>query len=171
MKDRILGISSVVLAGANVLNWVCVGLGMAAFVLSYAFAPMALGHLAGKYPDQPVEPILDTIRVLFALGVLAGYPIHVVFSRLRAIVGSAQAGDPFIAANADRLKAVGWALLAIQMLDLVLGVVTIALSSRHVDTAGWLPSVGGWFSVLMVFVLARVFATGTQMRDDLEMTV
>jgi hypothetical protein len=32
-------------------------------------------------------------------------------------------------------------------------------------------SIGGWIAVLMVFVLARVFAAGSAMRDDLEGTI
>lgn len=171
MKDRILGISSVVLTTANVLNWICVGLWVLSLILSYALEPMALARLAMKYRTQPVAPILDMLRLLFVLGLFAGYPIHVVLARLRAIVGTAQAGDPFTAANADRLKAVGWALLSIQILDVLFGILTMSLTARHVETTGWSPSVGGWISVLMIFVLARVFATGTQMRDDLEMTV
>jgi NAD(P)-dependent dehydrogenase (short-subunit alcohol dehydrogenase family) len=38
----------------------------------------------------------------------------------------------------------------------------------HVD-AGF--SVSGWLAVLLTFLLARVFAEGTLMRDDLEGTV
>jgi hypothetical protein len=32
-------------------------------------------------------------------------------------------------------------------------------------------SPGGWIAVLMVFVLSRVFAAGSAMKDDLEGTV
>jgi hypothetical protein len=32
-------------------------------------------------------------------------------------------------------------------------------------------SINGWLAVLLTFLLARVFATGTLMRDDLEGTV
>src|SRR5207237_1024035 len=135
------------------------------------FAPSVLAHLAAKYPTQPVVPILNAMRLLLVLGVLVSYPVHVIFTRLRAIVATAQAGDPFVAANARRLHAVGWALLAIQILDLLSGLIGISLAVRHVETGGWSPSAGGWIAVLMIFVLARVFTIGTRMRDDLEMTV
>lgn len=36
---------------------------------------------------------------------------------------------------------------------------------------GWSPSVDGWLSVLLLFILARVFDAGTKMRIDLEGTV
>jgi hypothetical protein len=32
-------------------------------------------------------------------------------------------------------------------------------------------SINGWLAVLLTFLLARVFAQGTRMRDDLEGTV
>jgi hypothetical protein len=38
----------------------------------------------------------------------------------------------------------------------------------HLD-AGFSP--GGWLAVILTFVLARVFAEGTLMREDLEGTV
>ena len=83
-----------------------------------------------------------------------------------------RAGDPFIAANAHRLQAIAWALLALQLLSLVIGAIGKAVSSPahpvHLD-AGF--SISGWLAVILTFVLARVFAEGTLMREDLEGTV
>jgi hypothetical protein len=39
------------------------------------------------------------------------------------------------------------------------------------DTGGWTPNLAGWLVTLLVFVLARVFAAGTAMRDELEGTI
>jgi len=171
MNDRLLRIGGTLLTIANILNWVCVAGFAIALLLSFPFAPAILAKLAVKYAAQPVVPILVALRIILVIGIAAGTPIHIIFTRLRAIVATAQAGDPFVAANARRLQAVGWALLVIQLLDLVFGALTWLLSSRHVDTAGWSPSLGGWFAVLLLFILARVFAVGTRMRDELEMTV
>ena len=171
MQDRFLAIVGKVLTTANVLNWVCVVVFALVLLWSFPFAPIVLGHLATKYTTQPVVPILNAMRLMMVLGLLVAYPVHVILTRLHAILATAQAGDPFVVANARRLQAVGWALLAIQVLDVLFGIITISLAVRHVDTTGWVPSVSGWIAVLMVFVLARVFAIGTRMRDDLEMTV
>ena len=46
----------------------------------------------------------------------------------------------------------------------------VAIPGRPLDIdAGF--SVNGWLAVLLTFVLARVFAEGARMRDDLEGTV
>ncbi|HKR25670.1 MAG TPA: DUF2975 domain-containing protein, partial [Allosphingosinicella sp.] len=79
---------------------------------------------------------------------------------------------PFVAANADRLQAIAWTLLALQLISIAIGGTAEAVSTPanplHLD-AGF--SVNGWLVVLLTFVLARVFAEGTLMREDLEGTV
>ena len=87
------------------------------------------------------------------------------------IVHAAIAGDPFTLVNATRLRAVGWALLAIQILDLGFGATLLSLEPRVDAPYDWTVSIGGWIAALMVFVLARVFEQGARMRDELAMTV
>jgi hypothetical protein len=70
------------------------------------------------------------------------------------------------------LQTVAWALLALQLLSLVIGAIGRAVSSaaHPLDLdAGF--SINGWLAVLLAFLLARVFAEGSRMRDDLEGTV
>ena len=112
------------------------------------------------------------LQAIAMLG-LAAIPLHyVVLKRLLAIVETVRAGDPFVAANAYRLQAIAWALLALQLLSLVIGAIGKAVSSPahpvHLD-AGF--SISGWLAVILTFLLARVFAAGTLMRQDLEGTV
>ena len=109
---------------------------------------------------------------LAGLGLL-GVPLnHLILTRLLRMVETVGRGDPFVAANAYRLQAIAWALLGLQLLSMVIGGIGKAISSRefplHLD-AGF--SVSGWLAVLLTFVLARVFAEGTLMREDLEGTV
>ena len=88
------------------------------------------------------------------------------------MVETVRAGDPFVATNAQRLQAIAWALLALQLLSIVIGAIGKAVSSpaHPVDLdAGF--SINGWLAVLLTFLLARVFAAGALMRDDLEGTV
>lgn len=94
---------------------------------------------------------------------------YVVLKRLLAIVETVRTGDPFVAANAIHLQAVAWTLLALQVLSVVIGAIGEAISTpaHPVDIdAGF--SINGWLAVLLTFLLARVFAEGTRMRDDLE---
>ena len=106
------------------------------------------------------------------LGLIAIPLNYVVLKRLLAIVETVRAGDPFVAANAARLQAIAWALLALQLLGIVIGAIGKAISTPahpvHLD-AGF--SIAGWLAVLLTFVLARVFAEGALMREDLEGTV
>jgi hypothetical protein len=63
-------------------------------------------------------------------------------------------------------------LFALQVLSLVVGAIasTVSSSGHPIDIdAGF--SISGWLAVLLTFLLARVFAEGAQMRDDLEGTV
>jgi hypothetical protein len=105
------------------------------------------------------------------IGIVTGFVVHVLFRRMLGIIETAIAGDPFTMDNAQRLRAVGWALLAVQLLDLVFAAVSLNVKAVTGEDLGWSPSVGGWIAVLMVFVLARVFEQGSRMRDELAMTV
>jgi hypothetical protein len=123
-------------------------------------------------PSRESERIVMGLRGIAVLG-LAAIPLnHAVLKRLLAIVMTVRAGDPFVAANAYRLQAIAWVLLALQLLSLAIGGIAEAISTPEHPVnlqAGW--STAGWLAVLLTFVLARVFAEGTLMREDLEGTV
>ena len=89
-----------------------------------------------------------------------------------SLVETVSQGDPFVRINAYRLNAIAWALLGLQLLSMVIGAIGKSIASKefplHLD-AGF--SISGWLAVLMTFILARVFAEGTLMREDLEGTV
>jgi len=123
-------------------------------------------------PSPEAERLIMGLRAIAVVG-LAAIPLnYAVLKRLLAIVETVRAGDPFVAANAYRLQAIAWALLALQLLSLVIGALAKAVSTPthplHLD-AGF--SINGWLAVLLTFVLARAFAEGTLMREDLEGTV
>ncbi|MFZ8346254.1 DUF2975 domain-containing protein, partial [Staphylococcus aureus] len=88
-----------------------------------------------------------------------------------AILDTVRRGDPFTAANATRIRAIAWAMLGLQLLDLVQGAMTAWFAALHVQFAMWTPAFGGWVAVLLLFVLAQVFARGAEMRDELAATV
>jgi hypothetical protein len=123
-------------------------------------------------PSPEAERLVMGLRAVAVLG-LAAIPLHyVVLKRLLAIVETVRGGDPFVAANASRLQAIAWALLALQLLSLVIGAIAKSVSTPahplNLD-AGF--SINGWLAVLLTFLLARVFAQGALMREDLEGTV
>ncbi len=165
-----LPIAHVLLRILIVLNW----LGGAAILALLVVIPnkqwiMSAFKLA---PSPDADRLVMGLRAIAILG-LAAIPLnYAVLKRLLAIVETVRAGDPFVAMNAHRLRAIAWALLAVQLLSVVIGAIGKAISTPahpvHLD-AGF--SINGWLAVLLTFLLARVFAEGTLMRDDLEGTV
>jgi hypothetical protein len=123
----------------------------------------------GVPPSAGIEPVMMGMRAIAVLGLVAIPLNHAVLGRLTAIVETVREGDPFLATNGSRLKAIAWVLLALQLLGLAIGAIGTAISTPahplHLD-AGFSPS--GWLAVILTFVLARVFAEGTRMREDLE---
>jgi hypothetical protein len=153
-----------------VLNW----LAGAAFLALLVVAPNEQWIMTAYKlsPSPEAQRLIFGLRVIVVL-ILAMIPLnHVVLKRLLAIVRTVRAGDPFVTANAYRLRAIAWALLAAQLLSLVIGVIAEAFSTPahpvNVD-AGF--SISGWLAVLLTFVLARVFAEGELMRQDLKGTI
>lgn len=153
-----------------ILNWV----GGAMILVLLLVSPnrewiMSAFHLTPSAAADRLIFGLRTIAVLGLGGVLLNY---VILKRLLAIVETVRDGDPFIAANANRLHDIAKALLVMQLLGLVIGAIAKLVSSPTTPLdidAGM--SVNGWLAVLLTFLLARVFAEGTRMRDDLEGTI
>ena len=165
-----LPIAYVVLRILIVLNWL-----MAAAILALLFAVPNERWIMSAFklsPSPDAARLVMGLRAVAVLG-LAAIPLNYsVLKRLLAIVETVRAGDPFVAANAYRLQAIAWALLALQLLSMVIGAIGKAVSSPAHPVkleAGF--SINGWLAVLLTFLLARVFAEGTLMREDLEATV
>ena len=169
---------STLLRATRGLLWLMLALVVAAFLFVIASG----GALVAMWPDIAVEAknskvFIDagTIRPqLFALlGILAAVLAVAVFilRKLQALVASAS-DDPFIPANAARLRHIGWALVAVQLLALPLGSIARSIAvptSQFADMGGI--NLQGILSILLAFVLAAVFERGAAMRDELEGTV
>ena len=165
-----LPIAYVVLRILIVVNWL---MGAAILALLVVMPNEQWIMAAFKLSPSPdAGRLIMGLRAVAVLG-LVGIPLnYVVLKRLLAIVETVRAGDPFVAANAVRLQAIAWTLLALQLLSVVIGAIAKAVSTPahplHLQ-AGF--SISGWLAVLLTFLLARVFAEGTLMREDLEGTV
>jgi hypothetical protein len=123
-------------------------------------------------PSLEAERMVMSLRAIAVLGLVTIPLNHAVLKRLLEIVKTVRAGDPFVAANADRLQAIAWVLLALNLLGIVIGAIakTLSTPAHPVNiNAGF--SINGWLAVLLTFLLARVFAKGAVMREDLEGTV
>jgi len=165
-----LPIARIVLRILIVLNW----LGGAAILALLVVMPNEQWIMAAfkLTPSPDADRLIMGLRAVAVLGLVTIPLNYVVLKRLLAIVETVREGDPFVAANASRLQTIAWSLLALQLFSLVIGAIGKAISTPahpvHLD-AGF--SINGWLAVLLTFLLARVFAEGTLMREDLKGTV
>lgn len=120
-------------------------------------------------PSPDAARLVMALRVIAVLGLVATPLNHVVLKRLLAMIKTVRAGNPFIAANVSRLQAIAWVMVALNLLSIVIGAIAKTVSTPahplHLD-AGF--SINGWLVVVLTFVLARVFAEGAFMRENVE---
>lgn len=166
-----LPIAYVALRILIVVNWL---FGAAILVLLVAMPTERwIMSALGLSPSPEADRVITGLHAIAVVGGLGAIPLnYAILKRLLAIVETVRAGDPFVAANAARLQAIAWALLVLQVLSLIVGAIATAVSTpaHPIDVdAGF--SINGWLAVLLTFLLARVFAEGTSLRDDLEGTV
>ena len=165
-----LPIAHVMLRILIVVNW----LGGAAIAVLLLAMPTEQWIMSafGVPPSPEADRLIMGLHAIAVVG-LAAIPLnYVVLKRLLAIVETVRAGDPFVVANASRLQAIAWTLFALQLLSLVIGAIARTVSTPAHPLhfrAGF--SVNGWLAVLLTFLLARVFAEGALMREDLDGTV
>jgi hypothetical protein len=153
-----------------VLNWL---MGAAILALLLVSPHEQWIMKAFKLSASPeTDRLIWGMRIIAVLG-LAAVPLnYAVLKRLVGIVETVRAGDPFVAANVYRLQTIAWTLLALQVLSIFIAGIAEAVSTASQPLeldAGF--SISGWLAVFLSFVLARVFAEGNVLREDLEGTV
>ena len=103
------------------------------------------------------------MRLVAVAGLASVQLAHVIITRLLAMVETVRVGDPFITANATRLRHIAWVVLGLEVLHLAVGI--IAANSASVAQPldlNWSFSITPWAAVLLLFVLARVFEVGAR---------
>jgi hypothetical protein len=154
-----------------VLNWVY-GTAILALLIASITSDQWTMTALGVPLSAEGRRMMIGMRAIAVLGIVTVPFNFAILKRLLVMVETVRAGDPFVAANAGRLQAIAWSLLALQVLSLMIAAIAKAVSTPdhplHLD-AGF--STTGWLAVVLTFVLARVFAEGALMREDLEGTV
>src|SRR5215510_10280528 len=104
-----------------VLNWL---FGAAILALLVAMPTVRWARTALGVPPGPEgDRIVIGLHAIAVLGLIA-IPIHaLILKRLLKMVETVRTGDPFVAANAERLQAIAWALLILQLLSIVIGAI------------------------------------------------
>jgi hypothetical protein len=169
--DRLIKTSRLVVRTAWVANRIfLVALAMG-LVLSFAFSKQFAEWVLDGNAGATAQAATTGVRWLIVIGIIGAVAMDRIFLALTQMIATVGAGDPFVRTNAQRLQTIAWALFALQLLDIPAGLLGKLYpgmgSAAPTDTI----SIVGWISVLMVFVLSRVFAAGSAMRDELEGTV
>jgi len=156
-----------VILGLTVLNLlyaasIAILLGASFFLEGWPWKQLGF-DLATMHPLAP-----GGLRAIMAVGLAAAATVHTILRNLQAIVDSVRGGDSFVLRNAQRLNAIAWGVLAIELLRLAVMAIASALSLPG-NMGGYSPA--PWLAVLLLFVLSGVFAQGARMRTDLEGTV
>lgn len=170
-RDQLVQGAAAIVRIGRVVNGLLLISIVAGLVGTWALPSFYRDMLIRANPAVDLTAALSGIRFLMLIGVAMTIATDRLLVPLGAIVASAGRGDPFIPSNAVRLRRIGWALLALQMLDLPCTLLAHFWPSLGSAAPAGGISVGGWLATLMVFVLARVFATGSLMRDDLAGTI
>jgi len=140
-------------------------------VLPFFWAEAA-ASVAKEYPGLDATVLFPKIYVIFALGILLLGMIWTIMRKLLAIIGSVEDRNPFIAANAVRLKAIGWLMVAVQIIGIPLALVARETADLFGENNVDLDiSLNGILAILLVFILAGIFERGAEMREELEGTV
>ena len=122
-----LPIAFVVLRILIVLNWL---MGAAILVLLIAMPNQQWIIRAFDLSQSPdAARVVMGLRAVAVLGLVAVPLNYSVLKRLLAMVETVREGDPFVAANATRLQAIAWALLALQLLSIIIGAIGKSISS------------------------------------------
>jgi hypothetical protein len=152
----------------TVLNLLYGGLLLVFFIGSFVMADWPAKPLG--YDPATMHAYLPLgLRAVEVLGLVMVGLVFLILRRLLAIVDSVRGGDPFVLANAERLQAIAWCLLGIELLRLAVAAIGAAVDIHQLGPSGF--SVVPWLAILLLFVLAGVFMRGARMRSDLEGTV
>jgi len=177
VKDPLLAAANVLLVALIAMS----GIAAAALAIGGPVAWFMRGRIVAEFVANGAA---DAARIfpglsILMLAVAALLALAVYFLvLLRRIVRSVGDGDPFVPDNAARLSRMGWAVLAGELLSIPVGrsvvwIATIVADDKkdvHVGDDFGL-SVTGVLLILVLFILARVFKRGAEMREELEGTV
>lgn len=166
---RVLGASRALLKIWRALNLMMAVAFVLMLLASFIFEPAFREY----FSRQPLnaDVVLPTMRLWVVTGLPMFAAVHVMVSRLLAMIETVRAGDPFAPENAARMRTIAWCLLVVQLFELACGLFIGVLTRAGADIGDWDPSLSGWVAVLLLFVLARVFEEGARIRADLEAVV
>ena len=171
-EDPLLGIARAILTflmGLTIFVGAAITLALPVVVLNQQKVIIEFG----KSPTTTSGgDVIGAILAVFVLVVALAALSFLFLRHLRRIVDTVRQGEPFIPENAVRLRTMGWLSLVLQVVALFAGALTVWLEEVTKDLeANFDVSIGGLLLPLVLFILARVFRRGAEMREELEGTV
>lgn len=165
--DRMLKIAIAAIRIVTIILWVAIAMILPAIAGVWVFSD----SLIAKITEHGLRliPYFMPLLTVVMLGAAGLCLLGILFLRkLLAIVQTVET-DPFVPDNAQRLRAMAWLLLAAEVGGFVIGLIARPLLAT--PPRGFDFSATGLIAVLSLFVLARVFTRGTELRDEIEGTV
>jgi hypothetical protein len=156
--------------------WAALGALLLGGVGILIFQPLTTGaniNIEGVDPAA-VANLIDKPQVFAGLiFIVAAYigVLIVVLNRLRRVFETLIVGDPFRPQNVARLRIVGFALIALEVLGYIVHRVTDIFGPGRAHGFSLSVNLTGWFAILVVFVLAEVFREGARLRQDADLTI
>lgn len=149
-----------------------VGVALALLIPIIQIKADSVGEAIGTHGPLATSEFMPALLTVLALLILM-MPLTWRFLRdLRQIVDTVATGDPFVPANATRLRTMAWLSIAIQIVALLAGAASVVLERVASSVrADFDLSIEGILLPVALFILARVFRHGAAMREDLEGTV
>jgi hypothetical protein len=146
---------------------------------------IGIGAMCSVSYDEVMKQIADAGAPRQAFGFLIAAMVMIMvllslaykfFDQLAGIIASVGEGEPFRAENADRLSRMGWIAVGAHALGAILAGMTkwlepYAEKVGHDLDVGFRLELTGILLTLILFILARVFRRGAEMREELEGTV
>ena len=170
-RDKAVVLSRPVIQILTVLNLLYAAAIAILLIASFVLNDWLWKALGFDQPDMSAN-IPMALRTVVVIGIVGAAVVHTLLRRLLAIVDSVRDGDPFVADNALRLREIAWRVLVLELLRWAVHAVaaTVVFAGKPLHWGGAF-SFTPWLAILLLFVLAGVFAHGARMRADLEGTV
>jgi hypothetical protein len=127
--------------------------------------PPLIGIGSGRQDDIPGGALLIVALTIAAFALLYDFA-----ARLAKVIATVGHGDPFTLANAARLTRMAWLAVTVQAINVVQSLLSTYVSSATFQMNVTV-SLTGLAVGLVLFILARVFRRGAEMREDLAGTV
>ncbi len=113
--------------------------------------------------------LVGCVLALLSLGLMYDFIV-----RLAQVIDTVGVGDPFTLENAARLRRMAWLAIIIQLIGIPATLLSTWLGTQLEDNSIEISSdisLTGFALAIVLFILARVFRKGAEMREELEGTV